>query len=50
MIANHKIMENPALRQIVLLGYGTMISKYCNDRVVCPAELLKVSFSFFHAS
>uniref|UniRef100_A0A3Q3XMJ5 Uncharacterized protein n=1 Tax=Mola mola TaxID=94237 RepID=A0A3Q3XMJ5_MOLML len=26
---NNKIVENPFLREIVLLGYGTMVSKYC---------------------
>ncbi|TKS74661.1 Vitellogenin [Collichthys lucidus] len=38
---NRKIVEHPVLRQIVLLGYGTMISKYCADVAVCPAEFVK---------
>nr|BAD93695.1 vitellogenin [Verasper moseri] len=38
---NRKILEQPVLREIVLLGYGTMISKYCAEKTVCPAELVK---------
>ncbi|XP_040895473.1 vitellogenin-like [Toxotes jaculatrix] len=38
---NSKILESPVLREIVLLGYGTMISKHCAEKVVCPAELIK---------
>uniref|UniRef100_A0A3Q4BUV4 Uncharacterized protein n=1 Tax=Mola mola TaxID=94237 RepID=A0A3Q4BUV4_MOLML len=34
---NNKIVENPFLREIVLLGYGTMVSKYC-----------KILISHFH--
>uniref|UniRef100_A0A4W6F862 Uncharacterized protein n=1 Tax=Lates calcarifer TaxID=8187 RepID=A0A4W6F862_LATCA len=34
-------VESPVLREIVLLGYGTMISKYCVEMAVCPAELIK---------
>ncbi|XP_061594359.1 vitellogenin-1-like [Cololabis saira] len=36
-----KILENPILREIVLLGYGTMISKYCAETPACPVELIK---------
>nr|AWI62945.1 VtgAa [Scophthalmus maximus] len=35
-----KIQEQPVLREIVLLGYGTMVSKYCAEKAVCPAELI----------
>uniref|UniRef100_A0A667Z737 Vitellogenin-like n=1 Tax=Myripristis murdjan TaxID=586833 RepID=A0A667Z737_9TELE len=38
---NQRIVENPILREIVLLGYGTMVAKYCAEKVTCPAELLK---------
>ncbi|XP_049582272.1 vitellogenin-1-like, partial [Syngnathus scovelli] len=38
---NIKIRKNPALTEIVWLGYGTMISKYCSNRTVCPVELVK---------
>ncbi|XP_076582010.1 vitellogenin-like isoform X2 [Chaetodon auriga] len=41
LAVNSKIVENPVLREIVLLGYGTMISKYCAEMAVCPAELIK---------
>uniref|UniRef100_A0A4W6FB35 Uncharacterized protein n=1 Tax=Lates calcarifer TaxID=8187 RepID=A0A4W6FB35_LATCA len=41
MAVNNKILESPVLREIVLLGYGTMISKYCVEMAVCPAELIK---------
>ncbi|XP_034085808.1 vitellogenin-1-like [Gymnodraco acuticeps] len=41
MTVNKKIVENPILREIVFLGYGTMIAKYCVEMAVCPAELIK---------
>ncbi|KAM9848968.1 vitellogenin-1-like [Aulostomus maculatus] len=36
-----KIEENPLLREIVFLGYGTMISKHCVEKLTCPIELIK---------
>uniref|UniRef100_A0AAZ1XLJ5 Vitellogenin domain-containing protein n=1 Tax=Oreochromis aureus TaxID=47969 RepID=A0AAZ1XLJ5_OREAU len=36
-----KIVRNPFLRQIVFLGYGTMIYKHCYERTSCPAELIQ---------
>ncbi|XP_070687992.1 vitellogenin-like isoform X2 [Pempheris klunzingeri] len=41
LAVNNKIVKSPILREIVLLGHGTMISKYCFERPVCPAELLR---------
>ncbi|KAM7011967.1 LOW QUALITY PROTEIN: vitellogenin 2 [Tautogolabrus adspersus] len=41
LAVNNKIVENPVLREIVFLGYGTMIAKYCTDLPVCPVELIK---------
>ncbi|KAJ4942878.1 hypothetical protein JOQ06_005390 [Pogonophryne albipinna] len=41
MAVNNKIVKNPILREIVLLGYGTMIAKHCVEMAVCPAELIK---------
>ncbi|KAK5907203.1 hypothetical protein CesoFtcFv8_005080 [Champsocephalus esox] len=41
MTVNNKIMNNPILYKIVLLGYGTMIAKYCAEMAVCPAKLIK---------
>ncbi|XP_053287447.1 vitellogenin-1 [Pleuronectes platessa] len=38
---NPKILAQPVLREVVLLGYGTMISKYCSEKTLCPAELIK---------
>ncbi|XP_076134159.1 vitellogenin-like [Alosa pseudoharengus] len=38
---NHKVQANPILREIAMLGYGTMIAKYCAAVPSCPAELLK---------
>ncbi|XP_074524846.1 vitellogenin-1-like isoform X3 [Halichoeres trimaculatus] len=35
------IVQNPILREIVFLGYGTMVSKYCVDLPVCPIELIR---------
>nr|ADZ57173.1 vitellogenin Ab [Morone saxatilis] len=38
---NNKIQENPVLREIVMLGYGTLVAKYCAENPTCPAELVK---------
>ncbi|XP_070687930.1 vitellogenin-2-like [Pempheris klunzingeri] len=38
---NHKIRENPVLREIVMLGYGTLVAKYCAEHPTCPAELVR---------
>lgn len=36
------IRENPVLREVVMLGYGTLVAKYCVEYPSCPAELVKV--------
>ncbi|XP_034035049.1 vitellogenin-1-like [Thalassophryne amazonica] len=41
LTVNNKITENPYLKEIVYLGYGTMVSKYCADNAVCPEEFVK---------
>ena len=41
---NPKIKAMPALREVVMLGYGSMVAKYCAEDPTCPAELLKVIF------
>ncbi|XP_073699923.1 vitellogenin-like [Garra rufa] len=38
---HEKIATIPALREIVMLGYGSMIAKYCVEVPTCPAELLR---------
>ncbi|KAI4894774.1 hypothetical protein NFI96_013551, partial [Prochilodus magdalenae] len=38
---NPKIKAMPALREVVMLGYGSMVAKYCAEDPTCPAELLK---------
>ncbi|XP_063057813.1 vitellogenin-like [Engraulis encrasicolus] len=38
---HHKVQEQPVLREITMLGYGTMIAKFCAAVPTCPAELLK---------
>ncbi|KAM3876385.1 vitellogenin-like [Diretmus argenteus] len=38
---NPRIQANPILREIVMLGYGTMVAKYCAENPTCHAELLK---------
>lgn len=42
LAVSDKILSHAALREIVLLGYGTMINKYCVHKAVCPVELIKV--------
>lgn len=46
LAVNQKIKENPVLREIVMLGYGTLIAKYCAENPTCPAELVKVCTTF----
>ncbi|KAK2835459.1 hypothetical protein Q5P01_015943 [Channa striata] len=41
LAVNSKILKSPVLREIVLLGYGTMISKHCAEEDICPPELIK---------
>uniref|UniRef100_A0A3Q3AEG8 Vitellogenin-2-like n=1 Tax=Kryptolebias marmoratus TaxID=37003 RepID=A0A3Q3AEG8_KRYMA len=36
-----KIQEKPFLHEIVMLGFGTMIDKYCIQNPSCPAELVR---------
>ncbi|XP_074525154.1 vitellogenin-2-like [Halichoeres trimaculatus] len=36
-----KILANPVLREIVMLGYGTLVAKYCAEYTTCPAELIR---------
>ncbi|XP_034085810.1 vitellogenin-2-like [Gymnodraco acuticeps] len=38
---NAKIQENPILREIAMLGYGTLVAKYCAENPSCPAELVR---------
>ncbi|XP_014024135.1 vitellogenin [Salmo salar] len=38
---NHKIQTHPVLREIAMLGYGTMVSKYCVENPNCNPELVK---------
>ncbi|XP_062252051.1 vitellogenin-2-like [Platichthys flesus] len=41
LIGNPNIQENPILREVVLLGYGTLVAKYCVENPICPAELVR---------
>lgn len=42
LVLNHKIQENPVLLEIVWLGYGTLVAKFCVENPACPAELVRV--------
>ena len=39
---HHMIQQNSVLREIAMLGYGTMVFKYCAVHTNCPSELVKV--------
>lgn len=39
---NHKVQENAVLREIAMLGYGTLVAKFCAENPTCPAELVRV--------
>ncbi|XP_076009564.1 vitellogenin-2-like [Genypterus blacodes] len=38
---NQKVQANPVLLEIVMLGYGTMVAKYCAENPTCSAELVR---------
>ncbi|XP_016409803.1 vitellogenin-like [Sinocyclocheilus rhinocerous] len=38
---HEKIAKIPALREVVMLGYGSMIAKHCVEVPTCSAELLR---------
>ncbi|XP_073699963.1 vitellogenin [Garra rufa] len=38
---SHKVQETPVLRKVALLGYGTIIARYCSESLECPVEILK---------
>ncbi len=42
---HEKIAKIPALREVVMLGYGSMIAKHCVAVPTCSAELLRVNKS-----
>uniref|UniRef100_A0A8C3AN36 Phosvitin n=1 Tax=Cyclopterus lumpus TaxID=8103 RepID=A0A8C3AN36_CYCLU len=45
--ASHKrSKDSPILREIVMLGYGTLVAKYCVENPSCPAELVRVCIIF----
>nr|ABN13867.1 vitellogenin [Tanichthys albonubes] len=41
LVKHDKIATIPALREVVMLGYGSMIAKYCVEVPSCPADLLR---------
>ncbi|CAL8393716.1 unnamed protein product [Boreogadus saida] len=42
MISHHKIQANAVLREVVMLGFGTMVNKYCVTLgKLCPVDLVK---------
>ncbi|XP_034529933.1 vitellogenin 2 [Notolabrus celidotus] len=41
LVLEPKILGNPVLREIVMLGYGTLVAKYCVENPTCPAELVR---------
>lgn len=42
LILHNSIRSNPVFREVVMLGYGTLVSKYCVEDPSCPAVLMKV--------
>nr|XP_057928817.1 vitellogenin-2-like [Doryrhamphus excisus] len=36
-----KIRQNPVLKEIVLLGYGSLVAKYCTENPTCPVDLIR---------
>lgn len=40
---HQKILENPVLREVAMLGYGTLVAKFCAEKITCSVELVKVN-------
>ncbi|TSM94611.1 Vitellogenin [Bagarius yarrelli] len=38
---NPKVKTIPMLREVIVLGYGSMVAKYCAEDPACPADLLR---------
>ncbi|XP_072245542.1 vitellogenin-2-like [Leuresthes tenuis] len=36
-----KIKDNPVLHELSMLGFGSMVSKYCSENPSCPSELVR---------
>ncbi|KAJ8408505.1 hypothetical protein AAFF_G00259190 [Aldrovandia affinis] len=41
LVFNQKIQEEAVLREIAMLGYGSMVYKFCAAHPSCPAEVMK---------
>ncbi|KAJ8376406.1 hypothetical protein SKAU_G00069860 [Synaphobranchus kaupii] len=41
LVFNPKIQTNPILREIAMLGYGSMVFKFCAAHPSCPADVMK---------
>ncbi|XP_068176457.1 vitellogenin-2-like [Antennarius striatus] len=41
LISNRKVQERTIPREVVMLGYGTLVYKYCVENPTCPSELLR---------
>lgn len=37
-----KVMETPVLKEVIALGYGSLVYKYCAENPTCPVDLIKV--------
>lgn len=44
-----KVKNIPALREVTMLGCGSMIAKYCAEVPTCDADLLRVKLLFIHS-
>ncbi|KAG7327858.1 hypothetical protein KOW79_009464 [Hemibagrus wyckioides] len=41
LASNPKVKKNPVLRKVIMLGYGSMIAKYCAEVPSCSADHLR---------
>ncbi|KAK3533833.1 hypothetical protein QTP70_032950 [Hemibagrus guttatus] len=41
LASSPKVKNKPVLRDMIMLGYGSMIAKYCAEVPTCPADLLR---------
>ncbi|KAI7791431.1 putative vitellogenin [Triplophysa rosa] len=41
LVLSRKVQQIPGVREFAMLGYGTLIARYCVEAPLCPVELLK---------
>lgn len=46
LITQPKIQESIVLHEVAMLGYGTLVAKYCEENPSCPVDFVKVRVTY----